>query len=150
MEIKKITRFNKRTFEAVSRLLPQLSSEPELLTEQYFKSILASRAVHFFIAVLDNKQIAGMLTIGTYTTPTGIKVWIEDVVVDESQRGKGIGKELMFFAIEYSKSLGAKDIRLTSRPSRIAANELYRNLGFEKYETNIYRYCITMEHKSQK
>ena len=140
MKIKKINRFSKRAFETVSRLLPQLSSYAELPTRQYFKSILASENIHFFIAELDKKQIVGMLTIATYKTPSGIKVWIEDVVVDESQRGKGIGKELMLFAIGYSKSLGAKDIRLTSRPSRIAANELYLKLGFKKHETNFYKY----------
>ena len=142
MEIKKITRFSERVFEAVLRLLPQLSPDAELNTRQYFKSILASESSHLFIAEVDNKQIAGMLTIGTYKTPTGIKVWIEDVVVDELQRGKGVGKELMLFAISYSKSLGAKDVRLTSRPSRIEANELYSKLGFRKYETNFYKYVL--------
>ena len=142
MEIKKINRFSERAFEAVLRLLPQLSSDAAPMTIQYFKSILASGSAHFFIAELENKQIAGMLTIGTYNTPSGIKVWIEDVVVDESQRGKGIGRELMLFAINYSKSLGAKDVRLTSRPSRIAANELYKNLGFKQYETNFYKYLL--------
>lgn len=140
MEIKEITRFNERTFEAVSRLLPQLSSDAEILTRKYFKSILASESIHFFIAELDKGQIVGMLTIAVYKTPSGIKVWIEDVAVDEAHRGKGIGKELMLAAIDYSKSLGSKDIRLTSRPSRIAANELYLKLGFKKYETNFYRY----------
>jgi ribosomal protein S18 acetylase RimI-like enzyme len=142
MEIKKITRFSERAFEAVSGLLPQLSPDASLLTREYFKSILASAGAHLFIAELDNKQIAGMLTIGTYKTPTGIKVWIEDVVVDESYRGKGIGKELMIFAVNYSKSLGAKDVSLTSRPARIAANELYSKLGFKKYETNFYKYLL--------
>jgi ribosomal protein S18 acetylase RimI-like enzyme len=142
MEIKKINRFRERAFEAVSRLLPQLSSDAELLTRQYFKSILASESIHLFIAELDNKQICGMLTIATYKTPSGIKVWIEDVVVDESYRGMGIGKELMLFAIDYSKSLGAKDVRLTSRPSRIAANELYLKLGFKRYVTNCYKYLL--------
>jgi len=142
MEIKEITRFNERTFEAVSRLLPQLSSDAEILTRKYFKSILASESIHFFIAELDKGQIVGMLTIAVYRTPSGIKVWIEDVVVDEAHRGKGIGKELMLAAIDYSKSLGSKDIRLTSRPSRIAANELYLKLGFKKYETNFYRYLL--------
>jgi ribosomal protein S18 acetylase RimI-like enzyme len=142
MEIQKINRFSERAFEAVSGLLPQLSPDASLLTREYFKSILGSEGAHLFIAELDNKQIAGMLTIGTYKTPTGIKVWIEDVVVDESYRGKGIGKELMIFAVNYSKSLGANDVRLTSRPSRIAANELYSKLGFKKYETNFYKYPL--------
>ena len=142
MEIKRINRFSERAFDAVSRLLPQLSPDAELLTRQDFKSILASENIHFFIAELEKKQIVGMLTIASHKTPSGIKVWIEDVVVDESQRGKGIGKDFMLFAIGYSKSLGAKDIRLTSRPSRIAANELYLKLGFKKYETNFYKYLL--------
>ena len=142
MEIKKIKRFSERTFEAVARLLPQLSPDSELITRSYFKRILASENVHFFIAEVENKQIAGMLTLGTYKTPTGVKVWIEDVVVDVSHRGKGLGRELMLFAIDYSKSLGAKDVKLTSRPARVEANELYKKLGFKKYETNFYRYQL--------
>ncbi|MBK8884125.1 MAG: GNAT family N-acetyltransferase [Bacteroidales bacterium] len=142
MEIRKITRFSERTFEAASRLLPQLSPEAEVLTREYFKNILGCKSVHFFVARLDDRQIVGMLSLGSYKTPTGIKVWIEDVVVDKSQRGKGIGKELMLFAIDYSKSLGAKDVKLTSRPARVEANELYRKLGFKQYETNFYRYFL--------
>jgi ribosomal protein S18 acetylase RimI-like enzyme len=142
MEIIRVKRFSERSFEAVSRFLPQLSSDAGLLSRQYFKNILASESIHLFFARLDKKQIIGMLTIATYNTPTGIKVWIEDVVVDESHRGKGIGRELMLFAIDYSRSLGAKNINLTSRPSRIAANELYIKLGFKKYDTNLYRYLL--------
>ena len=140
MEIKKINIFSERVFEAVSRFLPQLSPEAEPMTKDYFKSILASDNIHFFIGELGNKQIAAMLTIAVYRTPTGIKVWIEDVVVDESQRGKGFGRELMLFAIDYAGSLGAKNISLTSRTLRIAANQLYSKLGFEKYDTNVYKY----------
>jgi ribosomal protein S18 acetylase RimI-like enzyme len=142
MKIKMINRFSERAFEAVSGMLTQLSPDAALLTRDNFKSILASEGSHLFISELDNKKITGMLSIGTYQTPTGIKVWIEDVVVDESYRGKGIGKELMIFALNYSKSLGAKDVRLTSRPSRIAANKLYSKLGFKKYETNFYKYML--------
>jgi ribosomal protein S18 acetylase RimI-like enzyme len=142
MKIKKINRFSTRVFEAVLRLLPQVASNEELPAKQYFKSILISENVHFFIAELDNKQIVGMLTIGTYLTPSGAKVWIEDVVVDETLRGKGIGKEMMLFAINYSKSLGAESVSLTSRPSRIAANGLYQKIGFKQYETNVYKYLL--------
>ena len=83
-----------------------------------------------------------MLTIGTYDILTGKKVWIEDVVVDESQRGKGFGKEMVKFAIEYSKTLGAASVALTSRPSRVEANELYKKLGFVLHETNVYKYLL--------
>ena len=142
MKIKKINRFGVRVFEAVLRLLPQLSLEADLPSKQYFKGILTSDNIHFFIAELDNKQIVGMLTIGTYNIPSGTKVWIEDVVVDESQRGKGVGKELMLHAINYSRSLGAKSVGLTSRPSRIAANKLYQKMGFVQYKTNVYKYQL--------
>ena len=116
--------------------------EKNLFYEQYFKNILASGNTHFFIAELENKEIVGMLTIVTYNIPTGTKVWIEDVVVDGSQRGKGVGKELIKFAIEYSGSLGAKSVALTSRPSRVEANELYKKMGFVQYETNVYKYHL--------
>jgi ribosomal protein S18 acetylase RimI-like enzyme len=142
MKIKKINRFSERVYKAVLRLLPQLSSDADLSDKQYFKSILSSESSHFFIAELDNKQIAGMLTICSYRIPTGMKVWIEDVVVDETQRGKGIGKELMLHAIKYSGSLGAKTVGLTSRPSRASANRLYQKMGFVRYETNVYKYHI--------
>jgi len=83
-----------------------------------------------------------MLTLGTYYIPTGTKVWIEDVVVDESQRGKGIGQELTIFAVIFAGSLNAESVELTSRPSRIAANKLYQKLGFIKRETNVYRFDL--------
>jgi ribosomal protein S18 acetylase RimI-like enzyme len=140
MRIKKITRFSKRAYNAVSNLLPQLDPDATVLTEMHFKEILKSKKTHLFVAELNKKQIAGMLTIATYDVPTGTKVWIEDVVVDESQRGKGIGRELTLFAIDFAKSKGYKALELTSRPSRIAANQLYRNLGFVLRETNVYRY----------
>jgi ribosomal protein S18 acetylase RimI-like enzyme len=142
MKIKKIKRFSVRVYEAVLSLLPQLASEADLPTKEYFESILKSDNIHFFIAELDNKQIVGMITVGTYRIPSGTKVWIEDVVVDESQRGKGIGKELILHAINYSGSLGAKSVGLTSRPSRTSANRLYQKLGFVRYETNVYKYLL--------
>jgi ribosomal protein S18 acetylase RimI-like enzyme len=142
MEIKRITTFSEYVYDAVLSLLPQLAPDADLPSPQYFKAILASENTHFFIAETDEMQIVGMLSVVTYKIPTGIKAWIEDVVIDESQRGKGLGRELMLYAIEYLKILGAKSVSLTSRPSRAAANELYKKLGFVHYETNVYRYLL--------
>jgi ribosomal protein S18 acetylase RimI-like enzyme len=142
MKIIKISRFSKQVFEAVLKLLPQLTPDEHLPERQYFKNMLRSHNIHFFIAELDNKHIVGMLTLVTYDITTGKKIWIEDVVVDESQRGKGIGKELVKFAIAYSKSLGAESVALTSRPSRAEANELYKKIGFVLHETNMYKYWL--------
>ena len=142
MRIKVIKRFSRRVFDAVTRLLPQLTSGSKLITEKHFREILRSERTHFIIAEADNEQIVGILTIATYDIPSGSKVWIEDVVVDESHRGKGIGKKMTLFAIDFAKSIGAESIDLTSRPSRIAANKLYQELGFELRETNVYRYLV--------
>lgn len=142
MNIRKINRFSTRVFNALRRLLPQLAPDSEFPDEKTFKKILKSGSTHFFIAELDNKEIAGILTLVTYDIPSGHKVWIEDVVVDESHRGKGYGREMMLYAISYARSTGAKSIELTSRPSRIAANQLYRQLGFVIRETNVYRFPL--------
>ena len=142
MKIERVNRISERVFEAVLRLLAQLAPDTELPTKDYFERVLTSENIHFFTGGLDDNRIVAMLTIGTYNTPSGTKVWIEDVVVDESQRGKGLGEELMLFAIDYSKSLGAGSISLTSRPSRIVANRLYQKLGFVQYATNVYKYLL--------
>ena len=142
MNIREVKRFSYRIFESVLHLLPQLDSGIEAPTEEYFRGILRSCNSHFFIAELDNKQIAGILTLGTYDIPTGKKFWIEDVVVDKSVRGKGIGRDLVLYAIEYSKSMGARTVELTSRPARVEANKLYKKLGFVLRQTNMYKFTI--------
>ena len=84
-----------------------------------------------------------MTTLALYPCPTGWKAWIEDVVVDAQYRGKGYGKLLVNHAIdvirEKAQTYGNLSLMLTSRPSRISANQLYQQLGFEKRETNVYK-----------
>jgi ribosomal protein S18 acetylase RimI-like enzyme len=142
MKITEVSRFSIRVYNAVIKLLPQLSEGTELPSREHIKAILKSRGTHLFIAELDDNQIIGMMTISTYGIPTGTKVWIEDVVVDDSQRGKGFGKELIMFAIDYTRSIDAKTIDLTSKPSRIAANRLYHMTGFVLRKTNVYRFTL--------
>ena len=84
----------------------------------------------------------GSLTLAFYRIPTGLKAWIEDVVVDDSARGQGVGEALNRAAIAEAAHRGAKHVSLTSRPSREAANRLYARLGFEPYDTNIYRFSF--------
>jgi ribosomal protein S18 acetylase RimI-like enzyme len=94
-----------------------------------------------FVARLDG-SIVGSLTLAFYRIPTGLKAWIEDVVVDDAARGRGVGEALNRAAIAEAADRGAKNVSLTSRSSREAANRLYQRLGFEPYETNVYRYTI--------
>ena len=124
--------------EAMQRFLNQLTTSPMVLTESMFHQLLDSENSHLFFIIKD-EQIAGMLTVGIYHSPTGGKAWIEDVVVDETFRGQGLSKQLVAHAIEFVKSQQIPLLMLTSNSKRIAANKLYQTMGFERKETNVYR-----------
>jgi len=87
-------------------------------------------------------EILGALTLVVFRIPTGVRAWIEDVVVDDRARGKGVGELLNRVALDLARSKGARTVELTSRPSREAANRLYRRIGFVQRDTNVYRYDL--------
>ncbi len=124
--------------EALGRLLPQLSSAAPPDASELAK-IMAGGAV--FVARVDG-VIVGSLTLVLYRIPTGLKAWIEDVVVDEAARGHGVGEALNMAALDEARRHGAKAVSLTSRPSRDAANRLYLRIGFMPRDTNVYRYDL--------
>ena len=137
-EIIEIQTYSQEYHEAMQRFLDQLTSSPMTLTETMFRQLLESENSHLFFLMKDG-QIAGMLTVGIYYSPTGGKAWIEDVVVDEAFRGQGLSKLLVAHAIEFTKSKQVPSLMLTSNPKRIAANKLYQAMGFSRKETNVYR-----------
>ncbi len=122
-------------------LIPQLTSSSPPPTAEQLQEIVASPDSVLFLAHVDGR-LAGSLTLVLYRIPTGLKAWIEDVVVDESARGQGVGEALNREAIEEARRRGAKHVSLTSRASRATANRLYQRLGFEPYETNLYRLTL--------
>ena len=123
---------------AIRRLLSQLTSSPVDLTLEGLEAIVASSSSHLFLAKCGD-DIVGMLTLGEYLAPTGRKMWIEDVVVDKSLRGQSLGRMIVEHAIEYARRQGNATVMLTSRPSRIEANALYRSTGFTQRDTNVYK-----------
>ncbi len=126
---------------AFVRLTPQLSSSSPAPGADELAAIVASPATVLFVARdIDSGQIMGSLTLAMFRIPTGLRAWIEDVVVDEGARGQGVGAALNHAALERARSAGAKTVDLTSRPTREAANRLYKRLGFEPRSTNVYRY----------
>jgi ribosomal protein S18 acetylase RimI-like enzyme len=127
---------------AFAHLVPQLSSSNPPPTEEELAEIVASPASTLFLARDAEGRIAGTLTLCTFRIPTGIRAWIEDVVVDESARGLGVGKALTQAAVDEARSRGARTVDLTSRPSREAANRLYQSMGFALRETNVYRLSL--------
>ena len=133
-----INTYSPEYHEAMQRFLDQLTPEHMTLTEEMVKQLIESENSHLFFLMQD-EQVAGMLTVGIYYSPTGGKAWIEDVVVDEAFRGQGLSKLLVAHAIQFVESKQIPLLMLTSNPTRVAANKLYQTMGFGRKETNVYR-----------
>jgi len=127
---------------AFGRLVPQLSPSAAVPTPDLIREIVEAQASTVPVArdLRDQGRIVGMLTLIVFRIPTGVRAWIEDVVVDETARGRGVGEALSQEAVRRALDLGARTVELTSRPSREAANRLYQRLGFVRRDSNVYRY----------
>jgi ribosomal protein S18 acetylase RimI-like enzyme len=146
MDIAEVTAVDQVTpelVEAFARLIPQLSSSNPPPDEAALRRIVASQASHLLVARDGDGRIVGSLTLVVFPIPTGMRAWIEDVVVDQAAGRQGIGTALNRFALDLARELGARTVDLTSRPSREVANRLYRGIGFVPRETNVYRYDLT-------
>lgn len=141
MEILQVKKIASDIYEAFQRLIPQLDNTVPIPTKEKLIKIISSPSAYLFIAQ-DQNKIIGTFTLIVYNTPTGDYAYLEDLVVDENSRGKGIGKKLILTALKIAKDKGVKVVNLTSRPSRKTANRLYKKIGFTRRETNVFRYNI--------
>ena len=141
IEVKEIVKVDDKLIEAMKRLVPQLSNSSSPPDRFALEGIVASDSSILLAAFIDG-EIVGSLTLVIFSIPTGKRAWIEDVVVDEKCRNKGVGEVLNKDAINIARQRGVKTVDLTSRPSRQSANRLYNRLGFIQRETNIYRFEI--------
>ena len=139
IEISICDEVNDAVVAAFAELVPQLSRSSSPPTAEELNKIVAHEASTLLLAS-EEKTILGSMTLVLFPIPTGIRAWIEDVIVDESARGRGVGEALNRRALKIALNAGAKTVDLTSRPSRDAANRLYQRLGFVARETNVYRY----------
>ena len=126
--------------EALVRLVPQLSSSAPPPTMEELREIVSSPATTLFVARDAAGAVVGTLTLALFSVPTGVRAWVEDVVVDAGARGTGAGAALVQAALAAATGAGARTVDLTSRPDREEANRLYLRLGFEQRRTNVYRY----------
>jgi ribosomal protein S18 acetylase RimI-like enzyme len=137
--IEEVTSVDPELVASLRGLVAQLSTSAPPPTEEHLQEILDSPATRLLVARGDDGTVVGSLTLVQFRIPTGVGVWIEDVVVDEAARGQGTGEALVREAVSLAKAAGARAVNLTSRPDRAAANRLYQRLGFEPRETNVYR-----------
>ena len=142
MFITKATAVTDELFGAVERLLPQLKFSYPHPSRKDMEALLSSDASVLLYARYPDEQsdISGLLTLIVYRVPTGVRARIEDVVVDESMREKGIGEALIRHALDLARDAGADGVALTTNPKREAANRLYQRLGFNRWKTNLYFY----------
>ena len=129
---------------AVTRLLPQLDPDARAPNVMQLQAIIDAPASMLLVACTTGPErvIVGLLALSIVATPTGVRAWIDDVVVDGASRGRGVGERLMREALRLAEGRGAASVALTSRPERVAANRLYQRLGFERRETNVYRHVL--------
>ena len=144
VEVFEATEVTAELVAAFARLIPQLSKSNPPPTADELGLIVGSESSILLIATDrdDADRILGSLTLAWFRIPTGVRAWIEDVVVDESARGMGVGELLNRVALERARELGARTVDLTSRPSREAANRLYKRIGFVARDTNVYRLSL--------
>jgi ribosomal protein S18 acetylase RimI-like enzyme len=141
VQVEILTQVTDEIVEAFGRLLPQLSRSAPALDKAALEAIIAAQASTVLVA-RSGGTITGTLTLVMFPIPTGLRAWIEDVVVDEAAGRQGIGSALTKEALRLAGQAGARTVDLTSRPSRVAAGRLYEKLGFESRETRMYRYSV--------
>lgn len=141
VQVEVLDKVTSEVAEAFAGLLPQLSSSAAPLGADGLEAIVGSPATTVLIARCAG-VITGTLTLVMFPLPTGLRAWIEDVVVDGSARGQGIGEALTHEALRLAQAAGARTVDLTSRPSRVAAGRLYERLGFTIRDSRLYRYTF--------
>ncbi len=127
---------------AFNHLLPQLSKSAPPLTNTTLGDVITAPGNVVLIARDGGAagKVLGVLTLVLFRIPTALRAWIEDVIVDEAARGRGIGEVLTLEAVRIAKERGAKTCDLTSRTSRKAAHRLYEKCGFHVRDTSVYRH----------
>jgi ribosomal protein S18 acetylase RimI-like enzyme len=141
VEVEVLSEVTGEVVDAFGRLMPQLSGSAAPLSQAALQDVVSHPAVTVLVARTSG-GIAGTLTLAMFPAPTGVRAWIEDVVVDTSARGQGVGEALTTTALRHARAAGARTVDLTSRPSREAAGRLYERIGFTVRETRLYRYAL--------
>ena len=144
VKVTQVIEMTEELYLACQRLVPQLTHNNPPPTREQLAQMLTSSASYLFMARDPDfgDGIIGLATLVLYRVPTGVRGYIEDVVVDEMARGRRIGEALTRACLEWAEHAGAAQVMLTSNPGRTAANRLYQRMGFEERKTNVYRYSF--------
>ena len=142
MDISRVTQVTDELVTAFEKLIPQLTNRSSP-TPDDLAALIESPSVLLIARLPDQSSpIVGAGTLGVFRTPTGLHAHLEDVVVDQSARGQGIGEALVRQLLGIAREMGLDGVSLTCKPARVAANKLYEKMGFKKWETNVYWYDL--------
>ena len=139
MNIERVTEINEKILSAFQYFIPELTNEKNRIPTKEDLEVVVSSPNNYLLVAKENDDIIGTLTLVFYWVPSGVKTWIDDVIVSDKARGKGVATALMWHALGLAREKGAEKVDLSSRPWREAANSLYLKMGFEKRDTNMYR-----------
>ncbi len=143
MRIEAVKEATPEVEQALARLLPQLNPTLPVPTMERIQALLADPAATLLFA-REGDEIIGTATVIVYTTPFWIKARLDEVVVDQSARGKGVGEAIVDSCIDVARERGAQVAELQSGrgPARDVANRLYRRMGFQLRDSNLYRLTL--------
>ena len=136
MKIEHVTEASDGLVATIRALLPQLTEARTPPTLEQLQDVVSNQTL--LVARDDAGSVLGTLTFVLYRVSSGVKGRIEDVIVDESARGQGVGEALVREGMRLANEAGVLMLELTSMPYRQAANRLYRRLGFVRKPTNVY------------
>lgn len=143
MHIERVTTITPELLAAFERLIPQLTRAP-IPTRSELEALIASPSILIVARFPDpSSPILGAACLGVFRTPSGVHAHVEDVIVDETLRGKGIGEALVNALLDEAQALGLKGVSLTCNPRREAANRLYQKMGFTAWATNVYWFDLS-------
>lgn len=138
LRIELVDNYDSTLVEPIGSLLRQLTGTDTPFGEEELRRIIRDMSCRLYVA-RSGSEVVGMFSLCTYSSPSMRKVWLEDVVVDSASRGRGIGRAMVAYAINFARQLAPCCLMLTSNPQRIEANALYRSMGFEVKQTNVYK-----------
>ena len=136
MKVERVTEADEELVATIAALLPQLTEARTPPTLAELQEVVSTQTL--LLARDDDGRVLGTLTFVLYRVSSGVKGRIEDVIVDSSARGQGVGEALTREGMRLANEAGVLMLELTSMPYRQAANRLYKRLGFVRKPTNVY------------
>jgi ribosomal protein S18 acetylase RimI-like enzyme len=127
----------------INRLLGQLTASPQPISFREVEEI--TKLSFLLVALNEHDRIIGMSTLSIFRIPMGKVGLLDDVVVEESYRGQGVGQELVGLLVNQAGIEGVERIELTCKPERTAASKLYEKLGFKQRATNNWTLQIMVQ-----